>query len=146
MTREEYRTAIIEEARSWIKTPWHHEGRVKGAGVDCGMLILEVYEKVGLIPHIEPIHYGPDFMLHSSNQWYVELILKFADEIYAPPFLPGDAIVFKYGRIFSHGGIVSDWPMIIHASAPDRCVLSGDASRPPLARRQMRIFRHKELF
>ncbi len=139
------REAVIEEARSWLKTPWHHEARIKGAGVDCGMLILEVYEKVGLIPHVVPDHYGPDFMMNRSEEWYIDLILKFAEEIFSPPYLPGDAIVLKYGRIFSHGGIVVSWPLIIHASAPDRCVLYGDASKPPLSRKTKRIFRHKEL-
>lgn len=27
--------AIVAEARTWLGTPFHHQGRVKGAGVDC---------------------------------------------------------------------------------------------------------------
>lgn len=26
---------FVEEVKSWIGTPFHHEGRVKGAGIDC---------------------------------------------------------------------------------------------------------------
>jgi len=143
--KEKLRAKIIEEAKTWLGTPWHHEARVKGAGVDCGMLILAVYEKLGLIPHVDPPHYGPDFMLHRSDEWYTEIILIFGDEILTEPYLPGDAAVFKHGRIYSHGGIIVDWPIIIHASAPERCVLYGDASQVPISAWPKRIFRHKEL-
>lgn len=136
---------IVEEAKSWLKTPWHHEARVKEGGVDCGMFLLEVYERVGLIPHIVPPHYGPDFMLHRNEEWYVEIILRFADEIENPPYFPGDAVVMKNGRIYSHGGIIIEWPRIIHASVTDRIVIFGDMNLLPLSEKKRRIFRHKEL-
>jgi len=143
--KQEVRKAIIEETKSWIKTPWHHEARVKGAGVDCGMLILQVYETVGLIPHIVPPHYGPDFMLHRNEEWYIEIILRFANEIFSEPYLPGDAVVFKHGRIYSHGAIIIDWPLIVHASGPEKCVLYGDTSKIPISKWPKRFFRNKEL-
>jgi cell wall-associated NlpC family hydrolase len=31
------RAAVVAEARSWLGTPFHHQGRVKAAGVDCAM-------------------------------------------------------------------------------------------------------------
>ncbi len=37
----------VQEALTWLGTPYHHQGRIKGVGVDCGTLICEVYEKVG---------------------------------------------------------------------------------------------------
>lgn len=43
------RAAVIREARSWIGTPYHHQGRVKGVGVDCGGLIIEVGRATGLL-------------------------------------------------------------------------------------------------
>lgn len=143
--QERLRAVIIEEAKTWLGTPWHHEARIKGAGVDCGMLILGIGENLGLIPHVNPPHYGPDFMLHRSDEWYVEIILKFADEIFSEAYLPGDIVVFKHGRIYSHGGIIVNWPLIIHASAPERCVLYGDASQVPISTWSKRIFRYKEL-
>ena len=140
----ETRKLIVEEVKSWLGTPWHHEARIKGQGVDCGMIILEVFEKTGLIPHVVPPHYGPDFMLHRSDEWYVEIILRFGYEIFEPPYLPGDGIVMKHGRIYCHGGIVVDWPVIIHASMPDRVVLYGNAELPPLLKKKKRMFRYKE--
>lgn len=46
----------VKEALTWLGTPYHHQGRVKGVGVDCGTLICEVYEKVGLMDHLDPRH------------------------------------------------------------------------------------------
>jgi len=144
MNEKELRQAIVDEAKSWARTPWHHEARVKGGGVDCGMFLLEVYEKVGLIPHIEPDHYSMDFMCHRSEEWFMETILKFAREITQPPFLPGDVIMFQHGRIYSHSGIILDWPQIIHASAQDKCVTYADASLSSLSGRKRKIFRYKD--
>lgn len=44
MTRDE----IVAEARSWIGTPWHHQGRVKGVGVDCVGVAIGVVRAFGI--------------------------------------------------------------------------------------------------
>jgi cell wall-associated NlpC family hydrolase len=138
---EEIRKKLVEEAKSWIGTPFHHEARVKGAGVDCGMLLLEIGERVGLVPHIEVKHYPHDFMLHRNEEWYVSLISLYSNELNGGPYLPGDIILFKHGRVFSHGGIITEWPTIIHASSQDGCVCEGDALGHPLHHLRRRIFR-----
>jgi len=61
------RQAVIAEAVTWIGTPFHHAARVKGAGVDCLMLLAEVYERAGAAPHIEPPFYVPDW--HMPQPW-----------------------------------------------------------------------------
>jgi len=33
---------VITEARTWIGTPFHHQGRIKGRGADCVGLIIGV--------------------------------------------------------------------------------------------------------
>ena len=33
---------VVRMARTWLGTPYHHQGRVKGAGVDCGGLVIGV--------------------------------------------------------------------------------------------------------
>jgi cell wall-associated NlpC family hydrolase len=39
---------VIAEARRWMGTPWHHQGRLHGVGVDCGGLIVCVAQALGL--------------------------------------------------------------------------------------------------
>jgi len=41
------RRAVIAEAREWILTPFHHEQRCKGVGVDCTGLVIAVGEAAG---------------------------------------------------------------------------------------------------
>lgn len=43
MTRDQ----IVNEARSWIGTPYEHLGRAKGVGVDCSQFIIAVAIAVG---------------------------------------------------------------------------------------------------
>jgi len=41
--------AVVLEARTWLQTPWQHQGRLKGIGVDCIGLVIEVSRALGLL-------------------------------------------------------------------------------------------------
>lgn len=140
------RGAVIEEAETWLKTPYHHMGRIKGAGCDCLTLLAEVYHAVGVIPHIELEFYPPDWNLHRDAERYLAGVMRHAREINAnfPEerlrlVRPGDVAVFKFGRCFAHGAIITEWPSLIH-SWVGVGVLRGDAAQPPLAGRAVRFF------
>lgn len=113
MSDAERRAAVIAEAESWLRTPYHHFARVKGAGVDCLMLLAEVYERAGVIPHVDPPHYPPDWFKHRSEELYAAGLIEHGREVEYPQ--PGDAAIFRFGRCYSHGAIVTDWPMMIGA-------------------------------
>lgn len=138
-TTEAIRAAVVAEAETWLGTPFHHQGRVKGAGVDCAMLLAEVYERCGLIAPVDPGYYPPDWHLHRDAERYLDRLLLYARELEQPP-LPGDACVFRFGRTFSHGAIVTAWPRLIHAYWAAGRVVWGDALRYPLAGRDVRFF------
>lgn len=137
----EERQLIVEEAKSWLRTPFHHEARIKGAGVDCGTLIAEVFERTGLIPHVKIPHYSRDFMLHRDQEWYLQLVMEYFNEI-AAPLLPADIILVKNGRLYSHGMIIVNHPLVVHASSLDKMVIYADISLSPLSCK-MRYFRLK---
>jgi cell wall-associated NlpC family hydrolase len=85
------RAAVVAEALTWINTPYHHHARVKGVGVDCAQLLCAVYEACGLV---EEVFIG----------WLEKVGAR---EVRAPVRpAPGDVALFKYGRAYSHGGIV----------------------------------------
>jgi cell wall-associated NlpC family hydrolase len=107
------RAAVVAEALSWLNTPYHPHARLKGAGVDCAMLPAEVYEAAGLIPHVEPEHYPVDWHLHRDEERYLSVVLAHARE--TTYVQPGDLVLYKWGRCFAHGGIVIQWPTIVHA-------------------------------
>jgi NlpC/P60 family putative phage cell wall peptidase len=132
------RAAVVTEAESWIGTPFHHAARIKGAGVDCLMLLAEIYERAGVAPHIDPPFYVPDWHLHRDAERYLDGLTRYASEIPFPP-QPGDIALFRFGRTFSHGAIVTDWPRLIHAYWSIG-VVHGDATRYPLAARPVKFF------
>ena len=39
---------VVAQARSWLGTPFRHQGRLKGVGVDCAGLIIGVGHNFGL--------------------------------------------------------------------------------------------------
>jgi cell wall-associated NlpC family hydrolase len=116
MSEDKQRQAVIDEAKSWLKTPHHNGARLKGIGVDCGQLPLVVYEAVGLIPHVETERYSHQFHLNRSKEWYLDYCQSLGTEL-VDGKLPGkgDFALYKVGRVFSHGAIVIEWPLIIHS-------------------------------
>lgn len=137
MTEQAQRAAVVAEALTWLNTPYHHMGRVKGAGVDCGMLIAEVFERAGLIPHLNIEYYPMDWHLHRGAERYLGWVSKYAKEVQRDP-LPGDIVLHQWGRCISHGAIVIKWPMVIHSYIGQGVVLA-DGTKEPLAGRQRAI-------
>ena len=121
MTTEETRAAIVAEARLWLGTPYHHAARVRGSGVDCAMLLAEVYNAAGAIPPVAVGTYPPDWHLHRADERYMATVLDYATEIDTTP-APGDVALFRFGRCYSHGAIVVQWPLAIHAYKGDGVV------------------------
>ena len=68
------RHVIVREARSWVRTPYHAQADIKGAGVDCGMLLVRVFVDSGLVPPFDPRPYADDWYLHRSEERYLGFI------------------------------------------------------------------------
>jgi cell wall-associated NlpC family hydrolase len=106
-------------ARSWIGTPYHHAADVKGprGGVDCAMLLVRVYVDLGLVEKFDPRPYTRDWMLHRDEERYLGFLLARAQMVERPG--AGDVILFRVGRCYAHGGIVTrPEPLtIVHAFA-----------------------------
>ena len=107
------RAAVIAEALSWERTPYHHRGSIKGLGVDCAMFLVEVYcGTLGIArPQIED--YPPDWSLHRGEERFLHWVLQYGVEVNDP--MPADIAMFKNGRCAGHGSIVVAWPTILHA-------------------------------
>lgn len=122
MGEQEERARVVEIARSYIGTKYHHCAKVKGHGIDCLTLLIATFEEAGLIPVAPVPKYSPQWHLHHSEELYLEGLLKYTHEIETEP-KPGDIVLWKFGRCFSHGAIVVEWPTIIHAYVGQRCTL-----------------------
>lgn len=140
MTEAEERAAVIAEAATWLKTPYHHMGRLKGKGVDCAMILAEVYHAVlpERVPALTVESYPMDWAMHRSAERYLSYVTRFAREI-APLPKPGDVVLYRWGRCLAHGAIVVAWPKVIHAMVRDGVTYAeGDKGR--LAGREMRFY------
>lgn len=132
MGEAEQRSAIVALARSWINTPYHNCADIRGVGCDCGMLIVRVFVDSGLIAPFDPRPYAPDWHLHRSEEKYLGFVTERAGEVALPGL--GDVMTFRWGRCYSHGGIVTNLkPLsIVHAYQPSRRVLQEDVARNSL--------------
>jgi hypothetical protein len=139
-SEEDDRARVVASARAWLGTPYHNCADIRGVGVDCGMLLVRVFVDTGLCPPFDPRPYPVDWHLHRGEERYLGFIFDRSREIVSP--LPGDVMVLRYGRCYSHGGVVTNAsPLtIVHAYHPARRVLEeevghnsvlSDAARKP---------------
>lgn len=151
--REE-RNRVVTEARNWLKTPYHHGAHLKGVGVDCAQLIIEVFVAAQLAERFDPGTYTHDWHMHRNEEKYLAYVEQYMrrtdrseeslrdrmrdDAEFRP--LPGDLIVWRIGRTFSHSAIVTSWPNVIHAVAQDRIVVEKSLIGDPLSFRPMRVY------
>ena len=109
------REAVVAEARSWIGTSYHHHGRLKGVGVDCAQLLCEVFERMGLIPHVDPGNYPTDWHMHRGEELFSNCLAQHANRRDGERPDLGDVFLFKFGRTFSHGSIYVGNESVVHA-------------------------------
>lgn len=113
VTREQ----VVQEALSWVGTPYLHQGLVKGkdGGVDCAMINIGVFRDFAKkIPaSYDPRPYPMQWHLHRSEEKYLDWFHRFGTEVDTPQL--GDIVLFKYGRTVSHSGIVVADDVMVHA-------------------------------
>lgn len=99
---------ILETARQWLETPYHHQGRVKGAGVDCIGLIIGICHELSLIDFdVTGYDRTPD------STMMMELLEKHCTRTDNPE--PGDLLLFRIRKNPQHVGLMTDDGGIIHA-------------------------------
>ena len=134
MSEAAERAAVLAEARTWIRTPWVHMAAVKGAGVDCAMLLAKVYIAVGLVEDFDPRPYPPDWYLHRSGERFLGIQIDRSHQVAKPEV--GDVMMLRIGRCFSHGAIVTniDPLTILHSFQPVGHVVEEKTERNKLLR------------
>lgn len=132
MTEDQFRAAIVTEARSWIGTPYRGVGCIKGAGVNCAMLLWGVAKGAGVIPTDTkaPQWYTPQLATHSKQERLIGYLVSYgAASVDSPK--TGDLVVYQSGQSHGHAGIVISWPNeIVHALPPQGVQMGrGDEGR-----------------
>lgn len=110
---------LINTARTYIGTPFHHAGRVKGVGVDCIGLLVCVAQELGFVIE-DTLNYAATqdeypLMVASLERYCTEISSEDASA-----WESGDVLVFRDRRINNHcalfvEGSAKQSPGMIHA-------------------------------
>lgn len=109
-----YPTDIITEAREWVGTPFLHQGRVKGSGVDCAGLVIGVLNNCGYLKDgYEDI---TNYSRSPNPRMMKKQLLKYLKRVYT--LEPGTILYFTMPKMKEpqHLAIYTDSNTIIHAA------------------------------
>lgn len=86
------RAEVIAVARTYLGTPWHHQGRVKGVGIDClGELVCTAHE-LGL-----PVEDRTDYPMEPVPAELIAGLEKNLDQIEIADARIADVLCFWVG-------------------------------------------------
>lgn len=127
---EAHRQRIVEEAWTWVGTPFVNCADIKGpqGGVDCAMLLVRCYVDTGCLPAFDPRPYPPQWHVHHDRERFLEWVVEKLGGVEVSSPQPGDVAVYQWGRCFSHGAIVVDSERVIHSFFKDGCCLPANMS------------------
>jgi NlpC/P60 family putative phage cell wall peptidase len=144
------RADVVAEAARWVGTPYHHQARVRGVGVDCAQLVAGVAEAVGLIPAGTPVphDYSPEWHLHSRGELLVANLEAFGCVRLARPedARPGDVLAFRFGRSVGHLGILLEGGLFVHARVDNGRVVVNSLSTDSASRAGFWADRHEATY
>ena len=106
-----HREALIEEAYTWIGTPYKYAGQDKGIGTDCSGMVMRIYEMIA----------GEKIPRNSAKQ------AEFCKKLKSHEVKTGDLVFFATGKDpnkISHVGMIIDNDNFIHASPSKGVVVS----------------------
>ena len=109
------RSDVVEAARGWLDTPYHHQASRRGVGCDCLGLVRGVWrELLGEEPELAP-PYSQDW----AEAHGTETLLEAAGRHFVPieGVRPGALMLFRWkaGTPAKHAAIAIDGTRLIHA-------------------------------
>jgi NlpC/P60 family putative phage cell wall peptidase len=109
---------VVRVARTWLGTPYHHQGRLKGVGVDCAGLLVGVARELGLSQFDATGYSGRpdgDSLIRVCQEQMTPIPLE--------ELLSGDVLLFKFEAHAGHLGIYLGNNTLIHSYLPRRRVV-----------------------
>ena len=124
MITEEQGKKIADASKTWLGTRHINGARVKGVGVDCGMLLIAALEDSGTIKKddikIKP--YSNEWHLHHSEEWFLFYVQEHCDKV--DYMHPGDFLMYQYGRCVSHAAVYIGNGMVCHSVIDQGVILT----------------------
>ena len=117
MQKQISRKAIIDEALSWVGTPYQHQCSTKNAGCDCLGLVRGIWRKMyGFEPAPLP-PYSPDWAEKGDEETLRDAADHYLDPIAVNTARPGDVLLFRMqaGVPAKHLAVLIEPDLIVHA-------------------------------
>jgi cell wall-associated NlpC family hydrolase len=110
---------VVEESRKWVGTPFLHQGRKRGIGVDCAGVVVGVAAALGL-PHEDRLAYS-----RTPDGATLEAILDRHLVRCGRRLGEGHIALFRFSKHPQHVGIVTRHPSggwgLVHGYARMGC-------------------------
>jgi NlpC/P60 family putative phage cell wall peptidase len=109
--------AVLSEAKTWLGTPYRHQGFRKGVGCDCLGLIRGIWREVyGTEPEL-PGPYTADWAETAGHDKLLEAARRHCIERNIEQALAGDLLVFRWRahHAAKHLGILMTKDTFLHA-------------------------------
>ena len=108
---------IVDEAMTWVGTPYRHQGWRKGVGCDCLGLVRGVWRAVYGVEPEHPGPYSPDWAETGGRDPLVEAARRHCVEKPPAEASPGDLLVFRWRahHAAKHLGILMPGERFLHA-------------------------------
>ncbi len=106
------KTAFVEKVRGYLGTPFHHQGRVPGVGLDCAGVVVCALQDLGY-----PITDIKGYGRVPAQNLFLKSILSHFDSILLADIAPGDLMFFVFVSEPQHIAVVSriDPILLIHS-------------------------------
>lgn len=138
------RQQVVEEALSWIGTPFVHNQSVKGIGADCRGVVSGVVQELRLYAGVS----FPPYTMNPDPRLMREELHKHLDEIGFKALRPADVVWFRVAREPQHLGVIvkMDPLTMVHAvNGQTRREVIETVLRPPWNQRVIGCFRYRGL-
>ncbi|QEL23029.1 peptidase P60 [Bosea sp. F3-2] len=111
------RDEIVETARLWLGTPYHHQASLRGVGCDCLGLVRGIWrDLLGDEPEAPP-PYSPSWAESLQQETLAGAALRHLVPVAIGAERPGDVLLFRWREHLpaKHCAILSEPDRIIHA-------------------------------
>lgn len=112
MDKEDFSARAVAAARACLGTPFHHQGRQPGVGLDCLGLVVVALRGAGF-----EVHDRTDYGLHPDGR---SLVAALRDHGFRPSasLRAGCVLLFRYDGQPQHAAMATGPQTLIHSFAP----------------------------
>ncbi len=137
---------IVAQARTWLGTKYHHQGRLKKSrngpgGVDCVGLVVGVVHELGIHDgngNVLSLYDETNYSFYPEGERLVRSIEKHLRKVPYEEMQIGDVLLFKFHRDPQHIGLLTDYPTggigVIHCNSS-----AGKVVEHPLSKTWLRL-------